>query len=409
MRSSLPLTIRTVTLAVVGLLSVGSAYLSAQGFGLPESERRGKLQAVVYQIDSAGMARGVSGWIIERADSWLTLDNGREVVRIERSAITHIDLIRPPRQDLPAAAFAGGAFLATHLLVLAGNSSNPDHYRSGNSTFSRLPFPEIIGAGLAGGMLGGTVTSFIIRGIDEERERIEIDEGENQEGWDRLGKRMKSATLPLSVQVTTSGIIAFGSEEAILERHETSGAAFDKEGNIDHIPHQWFRRLRIGYNLSPRFDLGLTVVNPSLPPQAARFVIPHFPADLIRTDIETVIRGLGYGPSAVFRPFGDRGGVEFGLGAGLADIGFYERTKSPHPVTRAIEVDSIEENSLLPFAVINADFSLYLTEGLFASVTADLMLLPSLTPPPRVVGKEVEPEPIPLTSASVGISIGYRF
>lgn len=391
----------------------GTALSSAQETGLSSSERRGKVRAVVYQGDR-GDTVGISGWILEQNDSSLLLDTGRELTRVSQTSISHVDILTRINDDLPAALFAGGAFLATHLMVMRDNASRTDLYRSGSSTYARLPFTDMVVVGAGGGMLGGLIGATIVaegrkNGGGEGRHRIVIDNGRNREGWEELGSHMKSASRPLSLQVTTAGLVAFGSDEVVLGRHESAGSAFEEIEGGGSLPHQWFRRMRVGYSLSPTFDLGLTLANPSLPRRRSRFVIPHFPADLLRTDIETVVQGIGLAPSARLRPSGQSGGLEFGVAAGLASVGFYERTTSPAEVTREIVVDSIEERSILPLALLNVDYSFYVTDGLAVGLTTDLMFLPALTPPPRRVGKESDPEAIPLTSISAGVSVGYRW
>ena len=390
------------------LLSYGARSLSAQETGLSNPERQGRLRGVAYVGDGSGEVTGISGWLIERTDSLLTIDDGRELHNLRRSSISHIDLFLLPNDDLPAALFAGGAFLAGQILVLSENGAHPDRYRSANSTYTRTPLFPMLGVGLAGGVAGGTITSFIVRGIDEKRERIEIDYGRNETGWDRLGSRMTSATRSFSIQVTTAGLLDLGSGSVLLERQQSGGNDFEGGGQSG-VLHQWFRRLRLGYGISGSLDVGLTLANPSLPRYDGNFIIPHIPADFLRTRIETAVQGIAVAPSIGIYPGGRGSGPEFGVGVGLASIGFYERTTTPHEVTREIVVDSIEESSLYPIGLLDADYAFYVTDGLSVNLTVDLMLLPSLTPPPRAVGKEQEPEDIPLTSGSVGVSVGYWF
>ena len=397
--------------ALVVLLLSTATHLSAQEILSMPLIDRGRARAIIYRGE-AGERTGTSGWIVACEDSAFLFYNGVDTVWMEFSSVDRVDLFTASTSELPIVVLAGSTLLAGHILASLHEPQPEESYHNDRTSLTRYPVQDIAFGSLTIGLSAGLLTHVITRSGGETREEFNLKDADPSMLRNRLSDLLETKRRRFSVRVTAAGTVWGQGRGAIEQRQREGGFGYIQtipSGMEEGIEYMWPRRIRLGYEFSPDIDLGLVMVNRDAPTIAGTFGIPHFPFDGKIWNIETAIAGTAFAPSIVLRPTGMKVGPEAGAAIGIADIRFHERTTGPDSVTREMITTDVEEQQWLPMALIHCHVSARLIAGLTVTGTVDLMFLPDLLPPPRRGGYPSEPVPIPLGSASIGVSLGYRF
>lgn len=380
---------------------------------LKPAQRSRTSRVVVHHLpDSAGRV-ATSGWVMAMTDSTLLLDAGDRFLTLARQEIRSIELRIPPHREFGLLGITAGAWLMNYVVIRHSNSLE-NSSRHSRSTFlpkgdehnvHTLLFLACAGA-VPGGLLGMVADRLVVEEVRHYR-------ADRDDEWSSLREELERVKRPWEVNVVTGMRVWSGGEEQLDDRHAAAGVNRTAEP-IDYGPVQWLRRGSVHVGLTHTLGLGLTYVDLTTPTRISSLNL-HADSSAVdnpdrRHMIESTVSLDGYAASVILRPFDhlpDRLDVRLGGGAGVA-VGVFDEDIEPLWWNDTDGLQSSRTTEVIvPFGMLTADVTGYLTEGLSIGLSGDVALLlpfdmPALT---GVSGTEYAW----FSSASVGVVVGYRF